>query len=62
MEMVTRVNSPQLFYCIGARTGVAISPIATEYADQPFVSGVPEGKSYPAPLVCSGIFHSMFST
>jgi catechol 2,3-dioxygenase-like lactoylglutathione lyase family enzyme len=26
LEMVTLVKSPQFFYCIGGRTGVAISP------------------------------------
>ncbi len=27
MELVTLVKSPQMFYCIGGRTGVAISPV-----------------------------------
>jgi catechol 2,3-dioxygenase-like lactoylglutathione lyase family enzyme len=27
LEMVTLVKSPQFFYCIGGRTGVAITPI-----------------------------------
>jgi hypothetical protein len=27
LEMVTLIKSPQFFYCIGGRTGVAISPI-----------------------------------
>jgi catechol 2,3-dioxygenase-like lactoylglutathione lyase family enzyme len=27
LEMVTLVKSPQFFYCIGGRTGVAISPL-----------------------------------
>ena len=27
LEMMTLVKSPQLFYCIGGRTGVAISPL-----------------------------------
>ena len=36
LEMVTLINSPQFFYCIGGRTGVAISPIEPEFTDQPY--------------------------
>ena len=36
LEMVTLINSPQFFYCIGGRTGVAISPIEPAFADQPY--------------------------
>lgn len=36
LEMVTLVKSPQFFYCIGGRTGVAISPIESEFKNQPF--------------------------
>lgn len=36
LEMVTLIKSPQIFYCIGGRTGVAISPIEPEFKDQPF--------------------------
>jgi catechol 2,3-dioxygenase-like lactoylglutathione lyase family enzyme len=36
LEMVTLINSPQIFYCIGGRTGVAICPIAPEFAGQSF--------------------------
>ena len=36
LEMVTLVKSPQFFYCIGGRTGVAIAPIEAEFKDQPF--------------------------
>lgn len=36
LEMVTLYNSPEFFYCIGGRTGVAISPIEPEFADQPY--------------------------
>jgi catechol 2,3-dioxygenase-like lactoylglutathione lyase family enzyme len=36
LEMVTLINSPQIFYCIGGRTGVAICPAAPEFAGQPF--------------------------
>ena len=36
MEMIVLVKSPQFFYCIGGRTGVAISPIEHEFKDQPF--------------------------
>lgn len=36
LEMVTLVDSPQYFYCIGGRTGVAIAPAAPEFKDRPF--------------------------
>jgi len=36
MEMVTLRNTPDYFYCIGGRTGVAISPAASEHAATPF--------------------------
>ena len=36
LEMVTLMSSPQFFYCIGGRTGVAISPIEPEFKDQQF--------------------------
>ncbi len=36
LEMVTLMKTPQFFYCIGGRTGVAISPIEPEFKDQPF--------------------------
>ena len=36
LEMVTLFSSPQFFYCIGGRTGVAISPIEPAFADQPY--------------------------
>lgn len=36
LEMVTLVKHPQFFYCIGGRTGVAISPIEPEFKDQPY--------------------------
>jgi catechol 2,3-dioxygenase-like lactoylglutathione lyase family enzyme len=36
MEMVTLVKSPQFFYCIGGRTGVAISLADPQLRDQPF--------------------------
>lgn len=36
LEMVTLIKSPQFFYCIGGRTGVAISPIESEFKNQPF--------------------------
>jgi hypothetical protein len=25
--MITLMNTPQIFYCIGGRTGIAISPV-----------------------------------
>lgn len=36
LEMVTLMKSPQFFYCIGGRTGVAISPVESEFQSQPF--------------------------
>ena len=36
LEMITLVKSKEFFYCIGGRTGVAISPIAPEFRDQPY--------------------------
>lgn len=36
LEMVTLMKSPQFFYCIGGRTGVAISPVEAEFKDQQF--------------------------
>jgi catechol 2,3-dioxygenase-like lactoylglutathione lyase family enzyme len=41
MEMVTLRNTPQYFYCIGGRTGVAISPAAPEHAATPFAQQRP---------------------
>jgi catechol 2,3-dioxygenase-like lactoylglutathione lyase family enzyme len=36
LEMVTLINSPEYFYCIGGRTGVAISPATVPHADTRF--------------------------
>lgn len=36
LEMMILVDSDQMFYCIGGRTGVAISPIDPEFKDQPY--------------------------
>jgi len=36
LEMVTLMSGPQFFYCVGGRTGVAISPIDPEFNDQPY--------------------------
>jgi catechol 2,3-dioxygenase-like lactoylglutathione lyase family enzyme len=36
LQMVTLFNTPQVFYCIGGRTGIAISPIEPEFKDQPY--------------------------
>ena len=36
LEMITLIKSPEYFYCIGGRTGVAIAPAAPELKDQPF--------------------------
>lgn len=36
LEMVTLIKNPQYFYCIGGRTGVAISPVGAEFRDQTY--------------------------
>ncbi len=36
LEMVTLHKTAQFFYCIGGRTGVAISPVDPEFENQPF--------------------------
>lgn len=36
MEMVTLINTPQYFYCVGGRTGVAIAPIDLAFKNEPF--------------------------
>lgn len=36
LEMVTLVKNPQMFYCIGGRTGVAISPRDPTLGDDAF--------------------------
>jgi catechol 2,3-dioxygenase-like lactoylglutathione lyase family enzyme len=36
LHMVTLMDQPEFFYCIGGRTGVAISPIELEFKDQPY--------------------------
>ena len=36
MEMVTLIDKPDYFYCIGGRTGIAISPAPPEFMGQPF--------------------------
>jgi catechol 2,3-dioxygenase-like lactoylglutathione lyase family enzyme len=36
LEMITLVNTPEIFYCIGGRTGIAISPAAPECIEHPF--------------------------
>ena len=36
LEMVPLFKTPQFFYCVGGRTGVAISPIEPEFKDQPY--------------------------
>lgn len=41
LEMVTLRNTPDYFYCIGARTGVAISPAAPQHAGETFGQGRP---------------------
>ncbi len=36
LEMMTLIKSPEFFYCIGGRTGIAISPAAPEFKEAPF--------------------------
>jgi catechol 2,3-dioxygenase-like lactoylglutathione lyase family enzyme len=36
LEMVTLLKTPEFFYCIGGKTGVAISPAASDHASEPF--------------------------
>ena len=36
LGMVTLFEDPEAFYCIGSRTGVAISPIDPQFKDQPY--------------------------
>jgi catechol 2,3-dioxygenase-like lactoylglutathione lyase family enzyme len=36
LEMVTLRDTPEYFYCIGGRTGVAIAPVAPEFREQAF--------------------------
>ncbi len=36
LEMTVLLDTPNYFYCIGGRTGVAIAPVAAEWAHQPF--------------------------
>jgi len=37
LGMVTLMNSPEMFYCIGGRTGVAISPASPDRLPDSFV-------------------------
>lgn len=37
LGMSTLIRSPDMFYCIGGRTGVAVSPVSSEYASDAFV-------------------------
>ena len=36
LEMITLMNTPEIFYCIGGRTGIAISPAAPEFLEDRF--------------------------
>lgn len=36
LDMVTLRDTPEYFYCIGGRTGVAIAPAAPEFRNRPF--------------------------
>lgn len=37
LGMVTLINSPEMFYCIGGRTGVGIGPASSEHLTDSFV-------------------------
>ena len=39
LEMVTLIDKPEYFYCVGGRTGVAIAPAAPERKGEPFDQG-----------------------
>lgn len=36
LEMVTVIDRPDYFYCVGGRTGIAIAPVAPERKGEPF--------------------------
>ena len=36
MNMVTLLDGPDYFYCIGGKTGIAISPVTEEFQDSNF--------------------------
>ena len=36
LEMITLLNTPDYFYCIGGRTGIAIAPAGPEHRGQVF--------------------------
>ena len=36
LEMVTLIDRPDYFYCIGGRTGIAIAPVSPEFRNEPF--------------------------
>lgn len=36
MDMIVLRDTPEYLYCIGGRTGVAISPVATEFRERAF--------------------------
>ncbi len=39
LEMVTIIDKPEYFYCIGGRTGVAIAPAAPQHKREAFDQG-----------------------
>jgi catechol 2,3-dioxygenase-like lactoylglutathione lyase family enzyme len=41
LEMVVLTDTAEYFYCIGGRTGIAISPAKAGLADRPFDQGRP---------------------
>jgi catechol 2,3-dioxygenase-like lactoylglutathione lyase family enzyme len=36
LEMITLIDTPEMFYCIGGRTGIAISPATSEFLKDSF--------------------------
>ena len=36
LEMVTLINRPEYFYCIGGRTGLSIAPVVPEFKAEAF--------------------------
>jgi catechol 2,3-dioxygenase-like lactoylglutathione lyase family enzyme len=39
LEMVTLIDKPEYFYCVGGRTGLAIAPAPPQFRNQPFDQG-----------------------
>jgi len=39
LEMVTLIDKPENFYCVGGRTGLATAPAPPQFRNQPFDQG-----------------------